>query len=73
MENLFLEAVKIVNPFQAVLTGLIVYFFYNRQKDEFKTEIKEVRAEIKSESERINSRIDNLYQIIFSYFKKDAA
>ncbi len=86
MENLFLEAVKLINPVQLIIIGLIVYYFYtrldqkiekldiklkdteNRLTQKIETSDKDVRLEIKA----LNQRIDSLYQLIVSLFKKSA-
>lgn len=56
MENLFIEVVKLINPLQLVVFGLIVYYFYNRLDDK----IKNVRTDIKDTENRLTSRIDKL-------------
>ena len=53
MENLFLEAVKIINPIQLVIIGLLLFYFYNRQKDEFDKKLDK-------QDEKFDKRIDNI-------------
>ena len=84
MENLFLEAVKIINPIQLVIIGLLLFYFYNRQKDEFDKKLDKLDNKIDKLEEKfekrfeklearidaVNARLDNLYRELF---KKDVA
>src|ERR1035437_5564149 len=63
MENLFIELVKMLNPIQLVATGLVIFYFYNRQKDEIKeirTEIREIRTEIKDVESSLRNEIKDV-------------
>ncbi len=76
MENdLFIEAIQLINPLQLILIALIVFYFYSRSdkkmerlEQKMETSIKEVKEETKT----INQRIDSLYQLIVSLFNKAA-
>ncbi len=86
MEDLFLAAIKIVNPIQLGIIILVIFYFYNRtdqkiEKLELKIEkldqkIENIRTELSQKIENIrtefNQRIDNLYQLILNVFNKAA-
>lgn len=48
MENLFIETIKVINPLQTAMIGLIVFYFYNRLDNKIKEDIKILREEIKT-------------------------
>ena len=83
MENLVLEAIKIVNPIQLALIALIVFYFYNRldkkiegvrqeSRQDFgslKQDFKELRQETKEMETRINQELKTLNQRIDSLYQ----
>jgi len=83
MEHLFTEAVKIINPLQLVLIGLMFFYFYNRldskiekidnKVDKFydglNTKIDKNQDELKGEIKSINGRVDKLYDLILDLYK----
>ena len=87
METLFIEAVKLINPLQTVLIGLIVFYFYNRLDDKIKDvrgeikglrdEIKETRSDNKQMRSDFNNRFDKMNDLIIdlykTLFKRDVA
>jgi len=76
MENIIIELVKAINPLQLAFMVLIFNWFYNRldQKiEKLDQKIEKARIESKAETDRLNQRMDNLYQLFFNFFKKDAA
>ena len=77
MENLFLEAVKLVNPLQIALIGLIMFYFYNRQKDEFNQKLDKLDAKVDRIQSDFNNKFDKMNDLIIdlykTLFKKDAA
>lgn len=56
MENLFLEAVKLVNPIQLIIIALIVFYFYNRTDNK----IEKLEIKIDKVETNLNNKIDKV-------------
>ena len=67
MENTFLEFVKLVNPAQLIVIGLIIFFFYNRldcklteYKKDTDTKIDEIKIDTGNKFDKLEARLDKL-------------
>lgn len=83
MDSLILEAIKVVNPIQLVLMGLIIFYFYDRLngkinnvdeklnnlRTELKSDNKELRAEFKSDMNTLEVKLNTLILGLFRSYQ----
>lgn len=71
MDNLILEAIKIVNPVQLVLIGLIMFYFYDRLNDKIIKVDENLRLDLKSDNKELRAEFKSDMNELRSEFKSD--
>ncbi len=70
MENLFYETVKLINPVQLILIGLIVFYFYNRLDQKFEKRFDKIDERFDKVDEKFD-KVDEKFDKVQQNFKQD--